>query len=673
MTTYNPIQYNTVDAYSSTEILVRLDRTSLKGARSKYSDLPTDFVEFIDRLDQIGTICPLFLDGVDVIPPAEASTPFRQLREGIREYLPASLTLWRRDGTKLVQSPLPLTAAQTVNVLTNFCIRYTNPADALGALDELRAMTSVAVAEPSPARYIVVLEPRGAEGPPKSGPRRGRRETETLGSATGVGVALGTGLGVGIGVGAGGLRPPAAELLGTESLAAPSASSVLRQIYSEMKALHGQIGDLNQNIAAMRKTLAENKCCKEDKKSDVPDVRFQQWPLIALQAPPDCNRGEGITLAMFDLGVDFTLRDFDGHVPDTSGVMRPRVEVGVANEKPFYLENFNQAQWDSVQASAAATEAGQSYGDALNPNKVLGHHGTAVAGIMIGEYTGFLPRAKVVSYQVSAGRTFQYNTDDGKVVRYFPVDSVLYATALFNLSAHNSDVEVLNVSLGGSAPLCEFEKIGYRALASVNIRVVAGAGNHFRKGEDPRVLYPARHLGVLSVGAVGIEGSTQYYKRAEFSNFDLDDCHVNLMAPGVGVYSCLPRSYGKKDDCGWFNGTSFAAPWVSAMYAWAVHENIPFELPEVSQKLFYQSAEEPFDGENGYGLVKFDKVVDGGKRQNSVLCYVPKSYVQAAAAGGGYGKTTTTSTPGGYAQKAPSTVGGPFTGSAPVDPNPPKE
>lgn len=680
MPNYNPIQYTNLAAYSSTEILVRLDRTSLKSDRSGFDDLPDDFVEFIKRLDTVSaTICPVFLDAVDFLPkpaavPAPAA-PVRQLRDGVREYVNNDLTLFRRDGEKLTSTPSPLALAQVVNVLTNFCIRYSNPGDAVRALAELEAMASVAVAEPAPARYIVAQEPRGTEGEAQPGPVRAARRMGdvVIGGDASIGAISIRGGAQQIAIhpepapaDAGFFGNPLGTTPGAENLAFFD-SPLVRTILAEVTKLHTQIGDLNTNIASMRKAMEACKCCKDDKTPGVPEPSYQQWPFAALHATYDCNRGAGVTVAMFDLGVDFTLTDFRGTETFQNGVnllLLPRVEAGLANEPPYYWD-ADDTKWKTVSASATAGEAGQSYRDGLNPNKVLGNHGTAVAGVIAGEFTGFLPKAKIVSFQVSAGKTFSYVDDDGKTVRYFPVDSVLYATALMTLSARNRDVEVLNVSLGGSAPLCEFEKIGYKALGSVNIRVVACSGNHFHKGDDARVLYPARHASVLSVGAVGIEGNTQYYKRAPWSNFDADGYHVNVMAPGVGVYSCLPRSYGKKDNCSWFNGTSFASPWVAAMYAWAVHLNIPFELPEISQKLFYQDPEEPFDSENGYGLVKFDKVEIAGKRKNGQWCWVPNAPSGTTT---GYGGTTPTPA-GPYQRQAANAA----PGTSPFNPPPASE
>jgi hypothetical protein len=68
------------------------------------------------------------------------------------------------------------------------------------------------------------------------------------------------------------------------------------------------------------------------------------------------------------------------------------------------------------------------------------------------------------------------------------------------------------------------------------------------------------------------------------------------------------RSRNFDKHCGWFNGTSLATPWVSALYALAKKSSQKFELAKVSTKLKYQKTGREFDEGHGYGLVKFPKV-----------------------------------------------------------------
>jgi hypothetical protein len=581
---FNPIQYLTLPEFSSTEILVRLERTSLPPDARDFESLPEDFLALLERpftldptlqlpqLVGLQSIAPLFLDAIRLLPPAPPPSPtlpsarpaLALIRAGALEYLPAG-QLFRWEGGGLVLSSRGFSATQDVNLLTNFRLQFDSAESATSALALLRQLPSIAVAEYSPTRFITVIEPRG---------RRRLVESEALGHT-------------------------------------PTEDAILAQVMS-----------LRQQIAQLMLKVEESKCCKADK---VPDATFQKWAFTALHSKFDnergrCADGSLIRIAMFDLGVDLTHPDLQS----SNAVPSSRVRPGLSILGPDDLQG----------KSTQNIESDLQRGVGLNPLFYRGHHGTAVAGVMIGKKTGFLPCGEVISYQVSAGKLFEYNTDDGKVVKYFPVDPVLYASALYSLGASVTDVNAVNISLGGSAPLCEFEKIGFSQLAAANIMPIAASGNHFRSGDDPRTLYPARQPGVLSVGAVGIEGGTQYYRRAPFSNFDPDQFLVNVMAPGVGIYSTMPTSYGYVDNCGWFNGTSLAAPWISAMYSYAVKEKIPFELDDVTQKLFYQRADARFDEENGYGLVKLDRLLRVKEKASKECCCEDKKDPAAYRANG---------------------------------------
>lgn len=116
--------------------------------------------------------------------------------------------------------------------------------------------------------------------------------------------------------------------------------------------------------------------------------------------------------------------------------------------------------------------------------------------------------------------------------------------------AISEKVDVVNLSLGSP----EESEILHNAIqAAVNksgIVVVAASGNN---GSD-KLLFPAQYNETISVGAIDNE-----LKRASFSQYGPS---LNIMAPGVGIFSAIPFSnYGGKD------GTSMAAPHVTGAVA----------------------------------------------------------------------------------------------------------
>jgi len=94
---------------------------------------------------------------------------------------------------------------------------------------------------------------------------------------------------------------------------------------------------------------------------------------------------------------------------------------------------------------------------------------------------------------------------------------------------------IINLSLGGGRSSVT-EELFYRSLRRDGILVVAASGNDGQDG----VIYPAAYDGVVAVGAV--DAADQL---ASFSNFG---AALDLVAPGSGVLSSLPRGTGRDAD-----------------------------------------------------------------------------------------------------------------------------
>jgi subtilisin len=116
--------------------------------------------------------------------------------------------------------------------------------------------------------------------------------------------------------------------------------------------------------------------------------------------------------------------------------------------------------------------------------------------------------------------------------------------------AISEKVDVVNLSLGSPEDSELLHNAIRAAVNTAGIVVVAASGNN---GSD-KLLFPAQYPETISVGAVDNE-----LNRASFSQYGPS---LNIMAPGVGIFSSIPISnYGGKD------GTSMAAPHVSGAVA----------------------------------------------------------------------------------------------------------
>ena len=218
------------------------------------------------------------------------------------------------------------------------------------------------------------------------------------------------------------------------------------------------------------------------------------------------TRGAGVTVAVVDSGVDFNPQF--GH----------RVTPGpdLAGEKLGTL--------------AEADCAG---------------HGTSVASIIAAapiravSFAGVAPKAAILSIKITNSDVFASDVTP-RAIR----DAVDLGANVINLSLATTD----NSQALRSA--VEF------ALAS-NVVVVAAAGNDdSSSGVGP--FYPAAYPGVLSVGAVGPDGS--------LASFSDRRTPVSVTAPGINVTSAYPGDFPDAYNPG-DNGTSFATAFVSGVAA----------------------------------------------------------------------------------------------------------
>lgn len=168
-------------------------------------------------------------------------------------------------------------------------------------------------------------------------------------------------------------------------------------------------------------------------------------------------------------------------------------------------------------------------------------HGTAVLSILAGSpesgVLGLAPDAEF--YAAEAFRT----DPDGIAT----TDTASLLKALEWLEGNN--VTLVNMSFSGPKDVLVEKAI--QRMRKRGVTFVAAAGNF---GPTAPASYPAAYDGVIAVTAVNKNGSN--YFAANRGNY------IDLAAPGVRVWMALPD--GKE---GYRTGTSFAAPFVTALLA----------------------------------------------------------------------------------------------------------
>ncbi len=175
-------------------------------------------------------------------------------------------------------------------------------------------------------------------------------------------------------------------------------------------------------------------------------------------------------------------------------------------------------------------------------------HGTGVAALLAGDLQsttpGLVPDAKYLVADVF------FPGADGQ-----PISNTSNLLEALNW-LETKGVNVINMSLAG--PHDELLKNAVAALARKGIIVVAAVGN---EGPTAPATYPSGYDEVIAVTAVTKDMTGyRYANRGK---------HVDVAAPGVGIWTAMPGG-----RAGYQSGTSFAAPYVTAVVA-SIYNSLP--------------------------------------------------------------------------------------------------
>lgn len=268
---------------------------------------------------------------------------------------------------------------------------------------------------------------------------------------------------------------------------------------------------------------------------DVPDSGYsKQTHLDYLNLADTWNhtKGEGITVAIIDTGIDTDHPEFQGRISSWS-----------------YNASEDKVVRDHNDWSLIEDEQG---------------HGTKVAGVLAadlgsGEVVGVAPEVTllVIKAECDQEGTFRRVSD--------LVFGLLYAI--------ERDVQVVNMSFAAQTEKNPFAEATQLAVDS-DIICVASAGN----SQSVSGIYPAADPNVIGVGALAGNG----WELADYSNYG--DC-IDLCAPGT-VYTTVPGG-----EYGTASGTSFASPAVAGAVALYLSENshTVVEYPDMLEVLHASS------------------------------------------------------------------------------------
>lgn len=292
-----------------------------------------------------------------------------------------------------------------------------------------------------------------------------------------------------------------------------------------------------------------------------PAVTAQPWAqqLLAPREVWPHSRGAGVTVAVVDSGVD-------ADHPQLR--RRGKVLAG---------RNFVDAK-------------------AMRGNFDCVSHGTGAAGIIAADpvagigFHGIAPDVTILPVRITA----QDVAENGQSLR---IDLVALADGI--RYAVDAGARVINLSVAGYADFPGIRAaVGYAVARDVVVVAAVGNGQQQDAGELPS--FPAAYDGVLGVGGIDIDG-------ARTSTSQIGP-YVDLVAPGAGVLTAT-RVAGHA----YLNGTSYAAPFVSATAALVRSAWPDLTAPEVMRRLVATASPARGDGRAyGAGVVNpYRAVTDG--------------------------------------------------------------
>lgn len=361
-----------------------------------------------------------------------------------------------------------------------------------------------------------------------------------------------------------------------------SVSQVAHGPLSALQILANQSGDNLPEAASIMRFAADVDINQLAQSLDAdPDVAYvSQVPVRYTVGPPPSRFADSLDL------VERRISRLEGSSPNGIQLHWNLQRIGVTEvEKAGYddARDIRVAVLDTgVDVDHPGLLGVAHYGSGTLPAAPLDvvGHGTHVAGTINSALNRSLNIRGICKAKIVAWKIFDDIPDyvrTGNIFWYL-VDPVLYRRALAECLGQ---VEVINLSIGGPQPPDPQESALYKALIDNGITVIAAMGNERALGS--RTSYPAAIPGVVAVGATSPTGAV-----ATFSN---SGNHIALSAPGVGIWSTMPRypgqigfraavgdhgvpepgtAFPRDMNYAAMDGTSMAAPHVSAAAALAL-------------------------------------------------------------------------------------------------------
>lgn len=285
-----------------------------------------------------------------------------------------------------------------------------------------------------------------------------------------------------------------------------------------------------------------------------------QWAIDKMELPAAWqvqNRPSDLTIAIIDSGIDLTHEDLISQIITGYNYLNPL-------QPP--VDDFNHGS--HVAGIAAATTdnelgiASISWGMQIMPLKILDYAGNGESADL----------AEAIYYAVDNG------------------------------------ANIINMSIGkrGSRWPCDMPSVeeAFQYADQHGVLLFSAAGNDGQEG----VNCPAAYDEVMAVGATNRNDS-----RAYFSNYGP---RLDVVAPGYGIYSTIPRGYGYN------NGTSMASPQAAGLAGllWSFAPTLPHhEIRQILETSTDDLGAPGFDDKFGWGRLNARQAMARAINLNIVL------------------------------------------------------
>lgn len=362
---------------------------------------------------------------------------------------------------------------------------------------------------------------------------------------------------------------------------AGAGSDVSRRLYgggfvvevpagTDSRALADRLGRL-PGVAAAEPDRPVSAVWSDGTPNDTFFLDGTQWGPRRVQAEHAWRiaRGDGVTIAIIDTGVDLDHEDLSGRLWANPGEIPGN---GIDDDGNGFIDDVHG--WDFVNRD----------GDPRDDNG----HGTHCAGIAAAEtdnavgIAGMAPGARIMAVKVLDSR--------GSGSTATLAEGISYAL--------DNGADIISVSIGGPSGASVLLGAIRRATAA-RVPVIAAAGN-----EGGAILFPAAYPESLCVGASDADDV-----RTSYSNYG---SALDVLAPG-GTPGRAIYSTVRNNGYDWKIGTSMATPHVSGVAALLRGER-PALSVEAVEHLLSETALRPgghgWDQYYGHGVVQAGSALD---------------------------------------------------------------